>query len=194
MRPQRLRREGLLVKGIVHAPRTTLLTLTILVVLGAALLPMIARKGRTNDDSAHRARDPLAPLDAPLPASGFRATVTALDPPATLLGGQSVEVAVRVRNDGDRPWPATPPGGGQYALHLGDRWLDPRGGRPPLDDARAPLPHPLYPGEEATVPLTITAPPTAGLYTLEIDLVQGGAAWAGANGGTPARIIVWVLP
>ena len=142
----------------------------------------------------YRARNVAPPLAAPLPASGFRATVTALDPPATLLAGQSTEVQVRVRNDGDTPWPVAPPASAPYALHLGNRWFDPRGGRPVRDDARVALPYALYPGEEATVTLKITAPPAGGLYTLDIDLVQEGVAWAGANGGTPTRVLVQVQP
>ncbi|HEY8602656.1 MAG TPA: glycosyltransferase family 39 protein [Thermomicrobiales bacterium] len=142
----------------------------------------------------YRARAALPPLAAPLPPSSFRATVTALDPPATLIAGQSVEVRVRVRNDSDIPWPVAPPESGPYAIHLGNRWFDTRSGRPVRDDARASLPYALYPDEEVTLPLTITAPPAGGLYTLDIDLVQEGVAWSGALGGSPTRMLVQVQP
>lgn len=142
----------------------------------------------------YRVRNVLPPLTAPLPPSGFRATVTALDPPATLIAGQSAEVRVRVRNDGDTPWPVALSDAALYDIHLGNRWFDTRGGRPIRDDARAALPYALYPGEEATLTLTITAPPAGGLYTLEIDLVQEGVTWAGAVGGTPTRLVVQVQP
>jgi hypothetical protein len=142
----------------------------------------------------YRARNVPPPLAAPLPPSGFRATVTALDPPATLIAGQSAAVRVRVRNDGDTPWPVALPQSARYDIHLGNRWFDARGGRPVRDDARAALPYALYPGEETTLPLTIIAPPAGGLYTLEFDLVQEGVAWTGAVGGTPTRLVVQVQP
>ena len=92
----------------------------------------------------YRARVVLPPLTAPLPSGGFRATVIALDPPATLIAGQAAEVRVCVRNAGDTPWPVAPPESAPYSIHLGNRWFDTRGGRPVRDDARVTLPYALY--------------------------------------------------
>lgn len=138
---------------------------------------------------------PAAPvLSAPLLAGAFRATITADNPPARLRPGAAATLLVRVRNASDRPWPTARAGTVRYDIHLGNHWLAQGGGTSAADDARASLPFTLAPGEEVTMPFQITAPTTAGAYTLEIDVVQEGVAWAADTGNTPARTTVQVRP
>ncbi len=137
---------------------------------------------------------PAAPpaLTAALPASSFRATLTAVNPPALIGTGQTATVTVKIRNDGDQPWPVATPGV-LYGVTLGNRWIDPRTSQVVLDDNRVALPAPLFPGKEATATLTITAP-HAGLYTLDIDLLQEGVGWSGQNSKPPLQIVIRVMP
>jgi len=138
---------------------------------------------------------PAAPaLTAPLPKGTFRATITVNDPPTRLQPGAAATLLVRVRNDGDRPWPTARAGTVRYDIHLGNHWLALDGGKSAADDARAALPFTIAPGEEVTLPLLITAPTAPGTYTVEIDLVQEGVAWALTDGNTPARFTVQVQP
>jgi hypothetical protein len=140
----------------------------------------------------YRARSVPPALDAPLPDNEFRATIAAVDPPRSLHPGETATLSVRVRNGGDQPWPATRTADARYQLRLGDRWFDATGATLVRDDARAALVFPLYPGEEATLRLAITAPVQPGEYLLELDLVQENVAWFGSRGGTPVRVRVRV--
>jgi 4-amino-4-deoxy-L-arabinose transferase-like glycosyltransferase len=142
----------------------------------------------------YRTHPAAPPLTAPLPAGTFRATITVANPPVRLTPGAMATLLVRVRNDGDRPWPTARDGIVRYDIHLGNHWLAVSGGKSADDDARAVLPFTIAPGEAVTLPLQITAPTTTGAYTLEIDLVQEGVAWALADGNTPARFTVQVQP
>lgn len=142
----------------------------------------------------YRAHLAAPALTAPLPAGTFRATITATDPPVHLHPGATATVLVRVRNDGDQPWPTARAGTVRYDIHLGNHWIALSGDQSAADDARSPLPLTLHPGEEVTLPLLVTAPTVAGSYALELDLVQEGVAWALADGNTPARFTVQVQP
>ena len=142
----------------------------------------------------YRTHPAAPPLTAPLPAGTFRATITANSVPTRLTPGATATLLVRVRNGGDRPWPTARDGTVRYDIHLGNHWLALSGGKSTADDARAALPFTIAPGEEVTLPLLITAPTVAGVYTLELDLVQEGVAWALADGNTPARFTVQVQP
>jgi uncharacterized membrane protein len=50
----------------------------------------------------------------------------------------------------------------------------------------------LKPGEEEEVPLLITAPTTAGDYTLEVDVVQEGVTWFSEQGSPTAKTRITV--
>ncbi len=137
---------------------------------------------------------PPAPT-APLPEAAFRATLTPQALPTTLQIGQVVLLGVLVRNDGAVTWPLATVGRAErYQLRLGNRWFARAGGALVLDDARAPLPYDLPPGERVRLHLLITAPPEPGEYWLDIDLVQEGVSWFGDRGSPPTRIAVRVVP
>lgn len=142
----------------------------------------------------YRTHPAAPPLAAPLPAGTFRATITASAVPTRLAPSATATLLVRVSNGGDRPWPTARVGTVRYDIHLGNHWLAQNGGKSAADDARAALPFTIAPGEAVTLPLLVTAPTVPGAYTLELDLVQEGVAWALADGNTPARFTVQVQP
>jgi len=131
--------------------------------------------------------------DLALPDEALRAELRwSQSPPATMRQGLKETVRVSVRNVSDMSWPVLGRGDGNYRLHLGNHWLDARNNIAVNDDGRSILLHDLTPGEETEVPLTITAPASPGVYTLELDMVQEGNTWFGLRGSTTLRTIVRV--
>jgi len=57
------------------------------------------------------------------------------------------------------------------------KWLTPDGYVFDGEGLRTALPHPLGPGESCLVSMNVTAPPTAGRYLLEPDLVHEHVRW-----------------
>jgi uncharacterized membrane protein len=57
---------------------------------------------------------------------------------------------------------------------------------------RSGLPRDLRPGEEAEIPLAITAPSAPGDYTLQIDLVQEMVSWFAEKGSEAPKFKVKV--
>jgi len=104
----------------------------------------------------------------------------------------SIKLSATVRNTSSSTWPAASGNGGRFQINLGNHWLDARGRIVTLDDARAPLPHDLSPGEETALALVVTSPSRPGRYVLELDIVQEGVAWFQAKGTATTRIPVEV--
>jgi hypothetical protein len=130
--------------------------------------------------------------DAPMPDSGFKATLSAFNVPAELKVGQQVMVQVKVRNISDSIWPAMGQEDSRYQVKLGNHWLDADNVMVVLNDGRALLPRDLEPGGEVELPLAITAPNLPGEYTLELDMVQEYIAWFEEGGSKTLRIKVSV--
>jgi SAM-dependent methyltransferase len=124
-----------------------------------------------------------------LPWTAFRAHVEPVAPvPGPAPGepaarpGERVALGVRVRNLGDVTWPA---GLDRRPLRLGARWRD-AAGAVVADDARAPLPHDVGPGETVELAIAVTAPAPGA--ELELDMVQEGVAWFSERGSEPFRV------
>jgi len=129
----------------------------------------------------------------PLYDDAFDAAISAPDAPARMRAGQKQTLRIVVRNASDYPWPAKGETDGRYYINAGDIWLDAETGATVNNlDGRATITHDLAPGEELTLPLTITAPAEPGEYVIEIDLVQEGVAWFKEKGSTPLHIKVTV--
>lgn len=130
-----------------------------------------------------------------LPASGFRAQLTVPDPPARLRAGQKETVVVRVKNTSDATWPAPDFVSPKYVVAVGNDWLD-SSGKPVEErqymDGRYGVQRALAPGEEADLPLVVTAPARPGEYQLELDMVQEQVAWFREKGSQPLRLRVRV--
>jgi hypothetical protein len=81
----------------------------------------------------------------------------------------------------------------KFYLAAGNRWLKADGELLTNMDGRYGISKDLAPGEEAEVPLGITAPKNPGDYILEIDLVQEGVAWFSDKGSPTARTKISVV-
>lgn len=90
-------------------------------------------------------------------------------------------VNIVVRNLGSDVWPASGP------LQAGNHWLDKHGSMLVQDDGRAPLSEEVRPGDERTVGVWVTAPPSPGRYILEFDMVDEDVAWFADRGSATAR-------
>jgi SAM-dependent methyltransferase len=101
--------------------------------------------------------------------------------------GSSPTLAVRLTNIGTAAWN---PGSGAGAVLLGAHLADPDGRVLDRGMARASLPHPVNPGQETAVTLTLRAPSEAGVFLLEVDLVREGEHWFGDDGSPTARVVL----
>lgn len=129
----------------------------------------------------------------PLPDSALRASITPIDPPARLAAGSKAAMRVRVKNVGGSTWPCIWDSKGRYNVTIGNRWLDEAGGIAVPDDGRIGLPRDLKPGDEAEMPLTVTAPGAPGRYTLAIDAIQEAHIWFHQKGSPLALSPVVVV-
>ncbi len=128
----------------------------------------------------------------PLPREAARARITA--PPALRCApGAPIPLRAMVRNDSPHTWPWMGAEDGRFALRLGNHWRG-RFLTVKFDDARVEMPHDVAPGQEIEMLLAITAPATAGRYTLELDMVQEHVRWFADAGSPKARIKVHVDP
>ena len=117
---------------------------------------------------------PRAEIDVrgPLPLPGL---------PLLARHGRRLKLRARVRNASTRPFPAQA-SYGRRLVRLGAQLCGPDGSMVNRDYERAWLPSALEPGDQADVPITITAPSRPGRYTLKFDLVSEGIDWFEACG------------
>jgi hypothetical protein len=88
-----------------------------------------------------------------------------------------ITFSVQFRNEGRANWVQT----GTNAVQLGMRWIDEAGVA--TEWTRFVLPSAVAPGQAVTLPaVTMKTPDRAGMYTLEMDLVQGASNWFVAHG------------
>ncbi|MGH9871901.1 MAG: hypothetical protein ACRD9S_05465 [Pyrinomonadaceae bacterium] len=161
--------------------------------VGASLFAGCATEKPAGNATTTAPATDLPYATAPLPANGYKATITLAEPPTKLRPGQKVTIQVKARNASDVPWKVR--GGGddnKFYIAVGDRWLSADGTVITAQDGRYGLNRNLQPGEETEVPLLITAPKDPGEYILEIDLVQEQVAWFHDKGSPTARIKIRV--
>src|SRR5207247_5292685 len=80
-------------------------------------------------------------------------------------------------------WKATGPNPVSMSHHL----LAPSSNPVIWDGPRTPLTADIAPGQSATSSISYVAPPTAGTYTLVLDLVREGVSWFQFLGSQPFR-------
>lgn len=130
---------------------------------------------------------------APLSDDAFKAIITMPAPLSRLRAGQKETIQVVIKNASDYLWAARGQRDGRFFMNAADVWFQADGETLVNNlDGRTNIPHDLYPGEEAKLPLQITAPGKPGEYILEIDMVQEGVGWFKDKGSTPFRIRVQV--
>ncbi len=103
--------------------------------------------------------------------------------------GQQISLPMVIRNQGSDTWSHT----GASSVRMGYRWLDAAGKQVAgMADIRTSLPQPVRTNEEVRITATIAAPPTAGTFTLVLDMVTEPNQWFAAAGNTPATVPVTV--
>ena len=127
---------------------------------------------------------------APLPDSGFRATIAMANTPQRMRAGQTETLRVRVRNNGDAVWPAhgRSDTDSTYAVTLRNRWLNSSDNSTVNDlDGGTPIVRDIRPGQEVELTINVNAPANPGEYILELDMVQEQIAWFGEKGSETLR-------
>ncbi len=128
----------------------------------------------------------------PMAPGAFRAELTLGDGPNVMTASRRAVFYVTIKNTGDTAWPALGQADGGFATKLGNHWLNENGVMVVQDDARASLLFDLQPGQETEIPITVTAPPQPGTYTLEIDMLQELVNWFGPAGSKTLRLEILV--
>lgn len=149
--------------------------------------------------NAEPTQTPAQPKVAgPLPNSGFRAQITAPDPPARLRTGQVAVINIKVKNASDVIWYrigglTTDRSDNRFYIAAGNRWLDKDGKLTSETEGHNAIPKDLKPGEETEMTLQITAPKAPGEWTMQLDMVQEGVAWFSEKGSPVTNIKVQVV-
>ncbi|MFL5732968.1 MAG: O-antigen ligase family protein [Chloroflexia bacterium] len=99
-------------------------------------------------------------------------------PVPALAAGEWVTMPVTVRNDGPMIWRAD----GSVSMHLSYHWLsEDKKQIVYFDGARTRLPRDVGPGETVDLQAALVAPPEAGTYYLQWDMVQENVIWFSAK-------------
>ncbi len=80
-----------------------------------------------------------------------------------------------VHNEGSESWPAQLDA--KPAIRLSYRWLDPDGNVLIPEGHRSAFTRPVRPGQSILAPVHVEAPPLAGAYVLEVDVVHEDVRW-----------------
>lgn len=134
----------------------------------------------------------------PMPDSGYRVQWGAPSVPCTLKAGVSVPVSVVAKNIGDQQWPdiaTSDQGKGRGAVRLAYRWWKTGDEKAPAIDynlARGDLQAPLAPGKDAPLTVLVEAPPAAGSYVLQLELVAELVHWFQDQGAAKLLVPVTV--
>lgn len=119
----------------------------------------------------------------------YKASVSA-SPLPDLAARQVITVPVQVRNEGRMLWPS----GGVLPVHLSYHWMSAtQDTYLVFDGLRSVLPHDVAPGETATVLAIVQAPPRAGDYRLQWDLVHENVTWFDRKQGMTGEIRAYTI-
>jgi SAM-dependent methyltransferase len=120
------------------------------------------------------------------PPTEYRAAIRLLNPPPRMAAGGSWLLILEITNTATERWEAG------SALNAGNHWTAGDGTVLVRDDGRAAVPLPWGPGQRVRVELPITAPPQAGIFVLQCDLVEEHVSWFADLGSTPCETTVVV--
>ncbi|MGL6279210.1 MAG: hypothetical protein ACRC50_06605 [Gaiella sp.] len=124
-----------------------------------------------------RSAEPLAPRWGPCELDGVRA-------------GTRRIARVQLENGGGATWRSF----GAEGLQLSYHWLDVRGNAIVWDGLRTAFPHPLGPGEHATLEVPVDVPRPPGRYVLRFDLVEEHRFWLSELGVPTLDLDIEVEP
>ena len=164
-----------------------------------ALLSFAGCRQQTSPTGSPQPQTPTRREAGPLPANGYKAAITLVDPPTRLRAGEKATIQVKVKNASDVQWYSR---GGEINTHpdnrfylaVGNRWLKAQGEQLLTNmDGRYGLDRDLKPGEETQVPLAVTAPKELGEYILDIDLIQEQVTWFNDKGSPTAKTKISIV-
>lgn len=107
--------------------------------------------------------------------------------PATLKAGTTTMVSIKVTNGSNQPW------GAGSNFHLSYHWAQ-NGAVVVPDGQRTFLPSAVAPCQTVTLSATVKAPPSAGTFTIEWDMVEEGVAWFSTKGVPTGNRTVTATP
>jgi hypothetical protein len=107
--------------------------------------------------------------------NAYHASIECWEPAPALAPSEQRHMYFRVHNEGSERWPAQLDG--RPAIRLSYRWLDPDGNVLIPEGHRSAFTRPVRPGQSILTPLNVQAPPLAGSYVLEVDVVHESVRW-----------------
>lgn len=119
-------------------------------------------------------REPVPPTSYDVRSSAYRVAPFPL--PARLPRASETVLKVVVQNAGVNAWPADGSLGPLKLVNMAYVWLNANGGVS-VEGQRSAFPEPIFPGEAATVYVTVKAPQAPGDYRLVLSPVQEGVKW-----------------
>lgn len=176
--------------------RIALLAVAIASVIAAA---SCRPKPATNTTSPNQGTNApvVSRTPGPLPDRGFKAQLTPADTALKLRAGEKQTINVKIKNTSDVTWwqrggETNDRSDNKFYIAVANHWLDKDGKRTKDMEGHNGITRDLKPGDEAEVPLLITAPKEPGEYTIELDMVQEGVAWFGEKGSPTTKVKVTV--
>ncbi len=112
--------------------------------------------------------------------------------PRKMRAGDVVEGMVEVRNDNRIPW--RPAGSTSKGVNFSYHWYTQRGDLLVKEGTRSVLPNVVEPGQSVEINFNVTTPPEAGIFKLELDMLQEGIAWFSSLGNPGPAFEVTILP
>lgn len=108
--------------------------------------------------------------------------------PSHFAPGQSLRLSARLRNDGERTWPAfTGDLNVRYTVFLVVQWFRDGAPLPGAGDVLR-LPHNVEPGESIAIDVPLQVPAESGSYQVELRVTQAVDGTRGIADGDPLRI------
>lgn len=125
-----------------------------------------------------------------LDQSTVRVGIMATKWPKSVTPHSDFNVSILVRNVGDMPLPSLGKDGDLLRVGVGYHWkaLDEK--ILVWDGTFTPLPADLAVGKTQELNIVVKAPPAAGRYILEIDMLQNSAFWFAGAGSQVARAVI----
>ncbi|MEM7034371.1 MAG: N-acetylmuramoyl-L-alanine amidase, partial [Chloroflexota bacterium] len=134
---------------------------------------------------------PTTPTPAPEPETPqtppYQTTFTRNRTPKTASAGQTITVALTIKNTGAFTWVQ----GGPNPFRMGFRWFDSTGQMVQLPanfDFRTPLPRDVRPNQSVALQAQLRTPDEPGSYRLQWDMVHENITWFSSQGDAGAVI------
>jgi hypothetical protein len=126
-------------------------------------------------------------LDGPITGVVMAHQLELSSAPSRLAPGARGVAKLTARNTGDFPW-------SRSAVFASYHLYTPAGAMLMRDGERTVLPRDVGPGETVELEVGVVAPPEAGAYVVELDLVQEQVCWFNERGSTPRQFALTVAP